>query len=348
MKTGDRRICPRGAKTAPWDRFVWPQFSNSLRFSGAIAAIAVLALSLCGCGHQEKRRVIAVIPKGNADIFWQSVHAGAVKAGREVGADVVWNGPATETDYTLQLQIVDAMINRQVDAIALAPIDRQAMVSVVERAADRKVPVIIFDSGIDTQRFVSQVATDNYRAGQMAAERMGKILNGKGNVVIVAVKPGAASTEAREKGFEEKIHKDFPGIKILDKRYGQAVVAQSLTVAENMLTAHPDLDGMFSSNESSTIGSAQALRDRRGKVKLVGFDWSPTLLDDLKSGLVDSLVIQDPFKMGYEAVMAAVKNLKGEQVTKIMDLAPRLISLENFNDPDVQTQLHPDLQRYLE
>ena len=313
-----------------------------------IAAIGFAAVLLSGCSRQEARKVVAVIPKGNADIFWQSVHAGAVKAGREAGVDVVWNGPATETDYTLQLQIVDAMINRRVDAIALAPIDRQAMVSVVERAADRKVPMIIFDSGVDTQRFVSQVATDNYKAGQIAAERMGKILEGKGNVVIVAVKPGAASTEQREKGFEDTIHQKFPGIHILDKRYGQAVVAQSLTVAENMLTAHPELDGMFSSNESSTIGSAQALRDRRGKVKLVGFDWSPTLLDDLKSGLVDSLVIQDPFQMGYRAVMTAVKHLRGEQVIKIMDLEPRLISLENLNDPEVQTQLHPDLQKYLE
>src|SRR5579864_5122471 len=216
----------------------------------AICSIALL--SLLGC-NREHKKVIAVIPKGNSDIFWQSVHAGAVKAARENGVEVVWNGPAGETDYTMQLQIVDAMINRHVDAIALAPIDRQAMVSVVERAADRQVPVIIFDSGIDTQRFVSQVATDNYKAGQMAGERMGKILDGKGKVVIVAVKPGAASTEAREKGFEDTIHQKFPAIQILDKRYGMALVAQAMTVTENMLTAHSDLDGIFASNESSTI-----------------------------------------------------------------------------------------------
>jgi ribose transport system substrate-binding protein len=165
-------------------------------------AAGLIVVLLSGC-NREHKRVIAVIPKDNADLFWQSVHAGAVKAGRESGVDVLWNGPASEADYTQQLQIVDAMINRHVDAIALAPTDRQALVSVVERAAARNVPVVIFDSGIDTQRFVSQVATDNYKAGQLAGERMGKILDGKGKVVIVAVKPGAASTEAREKGFEE-------------------------------------------------------------------------------------------------------------------------------------------------
>jgi ribose transport system substrate-binding protein len=208
--------------------------------------------------------------------------------------------------------------------------------------------VIIFDSPVDTDKFVSQVATDNYKAGQVAAARMGKILDGKGKIVIVAVQPGGAATEAREKGFEDAIHQDFPSTQILDKRYGMAQVAQSLTVAENMLTAHPDLDGIFASNESSTMGSAQALRGRSSRVKLVGFDSSPALLDDLQSGLIDSLVIQDPFKMGYESVMAAVTKLDGGQVRKIVDLAPRLVNKENLNDPDVQAQLHPDLKKYLD
>ena len=305
-------------------------------------------LAILSACNRDHKRVIAVIPKGNSDIFWQSVHAGAVKAARESNVDVVWNGPPTETDYTVQLQIVDAMINRHVDAIALAPTDKKALVGVVERAADRKIPVVIYDSGLDTQRFVAQVATDNYKAGQMAGERMGKILDGKGKVVIVGVKPGAASTEAREKGFEDAIHQSFPNIQILDKRFGMAIVAQSMTVAENMLTAHPDLDGIFASNESGTIGSAQALRDRRGKVKLVGFDWSPTLLNDLQSGQIDSLIIQDPFQMGYQAVSSAVKFLDGQSVTKIVDMAPRLIDRENLNSPDIQAQLHPDLKKYLE
>src|SRR6202162_3188163 len=301
-------------------------------------AAGLLFAILSGC-NREHKRVIAVIPKGNADLFWQSVHAGAVKAGRETGVDVLWNGPASEADYTVQLQIVDAMINRHVDAIALAPTDRQALVTVVDRAADRNVPVVIFDSAIDTQRFVSQVATDNYKAGQLAGERMGKILDGKGKVVIVAVKPGAASTEAREKGFEDIIHQKFPAIQILDKRYGMALVSQSLLVTENMLTAHPDVDAIFSSNESTTIGAAQALRSRPRKMKLVGFDWSPTLLNDLQSGLVDSLVIQDPFQMGYQAVLTAVKHLQGQPVTRITDLAPRLIDRGNLNDPAIQVQL---------
>ena len=299
-----------------------------------------------GC-HREHKRTIAVIPKGSSHLFWQSVHAGAVKAARENNVDVVWNGPATETDFGAQLQIVDAMINRHVDAITLAPIDRKAMISVVDRAADANIPLIVFDSGVDTDRFVSRVATDNYKAGGLGAERLAKILNGKGQVLIVAVQPGAASTEAREKGFEDVMRKNFPGIRIIDKRYGMAEIAKSLTVSENMLTAHPEADGIFASNESSTMGAAQALRNRQGKIKLVGFDWSPTLLDDLNSGLIDSLVVQNPFKMGYESVLTAVKKLDGQPVVKINDLEPRLIEKSNVNDPDVQAQLHPDLKKYL-
>jgi ribose transport system substrate-binding protein len=313
----------------------------------AAAAGLVLLLLLSGCNRNHKR-VIAVIPKGNANIFWQSVHAGAAKAAGEKGAEIIWNGPPSETDYTGQLQIVDAMINRHVDAIALAPIDRRAMVNVVERSARENVPVIIFDSGIDTEQYISRIATDNYKAGQIAAERVGKLLEGRGSVAIVATVPGGASTEAREKGFEDTLRAKYPGIQIVDKRFGMADVARSLLVAENMLTAHANLNALFASNESSTMGAAQALRGRHGsRIKLVGFDSSPTLLDDLRAGLIDSLVVQDPFRMGYEAVIAAVNKLDGQPVAKIKDLEPRLIDLQNLDQPDVQAQLHPDLKRYL-
>lgn len=313
----------------------------------AAVSLCLAALMAGGCNRQEKKR-IGIVPKGRAHLFWQSVHAGAMAAARESNVDIIWNGPATETDFTGQLQIVEAMINQRVDAIALAPIDKTAMVSVVERAAREKIPVVIFDSGIDTENFVAQVATDNYRAGEAGAERLGKLLGGKGKIVIVAVQPGAASTMQREQGFEDFMKKSFPGIQIMDKRYGMADFAKSLQVAENMLTAFPDLDGMFASNESSAVGAAQALKGRKGsRVKLVGFDSSPTLLEDLQNGLVDSLVIQDPFKMGYESVRAAVLKLGGGTPQKINALPPLVVTKENLNDPKVQAQLKPDLDKYL-
>ncbi len=309
--------------------------------------LALFFLSATGC-QRDASTVIGVIPKGRAHQFWQSVHAGAAKAAKENNVEILWNGPTSETDYSEQIKIVDAMITRRVSAIALAPIDKKAMVGVVERAARENIPVVIFDSAIDTEQFVSQVATDNYAAGQMAADRMGEILGGKGKVVMVAVQPGAASTMAREQGFEDRLKEKFAGITIVDKRYGWADFAKSLTVAENMLTAHPEIDGMFASNESSAVGAAQAVKQRQSKVKLVGFDWSPSLLDDLRAGTIDSLVVQNPFRMGEESVLAAVAKLKGQPVTKINNLAPRLILKGDLDKPDVQTQLNPDLKKWLE
>ncbi len=315
---------------------------------GRFCLVAWLAFLLASTAcNRDARKRIAVIPKGQAHLFWQSVHAGAVAAARENNVDVLWNGPASETDFTGQLQIVDSMITQRVDAICLAPIDKTAMVNVVDRAARENIPVVIFDSPVDTQVFIAQVATDNYRAGAMAAQRMGKILNGKGKIAEVAVEPGSASTMAREQGFEDGIKKDFPGIQIVDKRYGWADRAKSLNVAENMLTAHDDLVAMFASNESSAVGASQAIKGRNAKVKLVGFDWSPGLLDDLKSGLIDSLVVQDPFRMGHDSVTAAVEKLKGATPQKIQNLPPRVVTKETLDDPDVQKQLHPDLDKYL-
>ncbi|MFN7923461.1 MAG: substrate-binding domain-containing protein [Bryobacteraceae bacterium] len=316
----------------------------TLSRAGALA----LALFLFGAAcNREKKTTIAVVPKGRAHQFWQSVQAGAMKAAQENNVEIIWNGPASETDYTGQIQIVENMIARHVDAIALAPIDKKVMVGVVERAAAANIPVVIFDSGIDTDKFVSQVATDNYAAGKLGAERVGLLLKGKGKVGMVAVQPGAASTMAREQGFEDAMKEKFPGIQIADKRFGMADFAKSLTVTENMLTAHPELDALFASNESSTVGASQAVKQRKATVKLVGFDWSPGLLDDLRSGVIDSLIVQHPFKMGEESVKAAVAKLRGGSVTKMNDLAPRLVLKEDLDKPDVQAQLNPDLKKYL-
>jgi ribose transport system substrate-binding protein len=239
------------------------------------------------------------------------------------------------------------MINRHLDAIAVSPIDRKSMVGVVERAVRENIPVIIFDTGVDTNVFTSRIATDNYAAGRLAADRMGNILSGKGRVVMVATTPGSASTTARELGFEEKIAQDFPDIKIMDKRFGMSDFAKSLAVAENMLTAFPNLDGLFASNETSSVGAAQAIKARKSKVKMVGFDASPTLVEDLKAGVIDALVAQHPFKMGFETVQAAVKKLNGGTPEKIQNLAARLVTRENLNDPEIQAQVNPDLKKYL-
>jgi len=318
-----------------------------MRTRTCVLAVLCLSLFVSSCHRATAEKRIVFIPKGQAHVFWQSVHAGAIAALREnPGYKIIWNGPASETDYAGQIKIMDAAINQHVDAICLAPIDKKILVTLVERAASVGVPVIIFDSPVDTETFTAQVATDNYEGGRMAAQRIGEILKGQGKIAEVAVQPGSASTMAREQGFEEKIAQDFPGIAIADKQYGMADFAQSLKVAENMLTAEPNLSGMFASNESSTVGAVRALKDKN-QVKLVGFDSSPQLISALRDAVLDSLIVQDPFQMGYRSMKAAIEKIKGGAPEKIQKIAPTLVTRENMQTPEIQAKINPDLDKYL-
>src|SRR5438045_5131269 len=180
--------------------------------------ILSIALLLCALGmvscKRDHKRVIAVIPKGQAHIFWQTVHAGAVAAGNEFGVEIRWNGPASEIDFSRQINIVDDFINQHVDGIALAPAHGESMVPVVEHAGAEKIPVVIFDSGIKTDKYLTYVSTDNHNGGVMAAERMISILPKGGKIAVLGTIPGSVSTTERENGFRETIAATAPRVKI--------------------------------------------------------------------------------------------------------------------------------------
>jgi len=308
----------------------------------------LLSIAICGglispaCKRPGgSKRVIAVIPKGVAHFFWQSVHAGAESAAKELGVDIAWNGPASETDYSGQINIVEDAINRRVDAIVLAPSHRDALVPIVERAQGQGIPVVIFDSGIGTDHYVSYVATDNRQGGVVAAERLGEKVAGKGRIAVLGMKAGSVSTDEREQGFQDTIKQKFPGMEIVAFQYGESDRAKSLDRATDILTAHPELNGMFASNEPSSVGAVQAIKHKGlvGKVTLVGFDSSPNLLDDLKAAAIDSLVLQNPFKMGYEGVKAAVAKLNGQEPARQVDTGVKLLTRDNLDTPEMQQLL---------
>jgi ribose transport system substrate-binding protein len=311
----------------------------------AVILVAVVALLLLApsCKRQSAggKRVIAVIPKGVSHFFWQSVHAGADAAAKEFNVEVVWKGPAQETDYAGQINIVEDAINRRVDGICVAPSHREALVPIVERAQREGIPVTIFDSGIGTENYTSYVATDNRQGGRIAAERLAEKLGGKGKIAILGVKAGSVSTDEREEGFQEVIKQKYPGIEIVAFQYGEADRARSLDRAADILTAHSDLNGFFASNESSTVGVVQAIKQKGmgGKILLVGFDSSPNLIDDLKSGAIDSLVLQNPFKMGYEAVKSMVEKLNGQTPPRQVDTGVKLLTRDNLDTPEMQQLL---------
>jgi ribose transport system substrate-binding protein len=312
------------------------------------AFLALLLLSASSGCRTQSRRVVGLVPKGVNHIFWQTVHAGGIKAAREFGFDIEWNAPALEIDSSRQIEIVESMINRRLAGIALAPVDKQALVGVVERAWREGIPVSIFDSGIDTDKRIAYVATDNLEGGRMAARRLGEVLEGKGKVGIVGFMAGSASTMERERGFQEEIHARFPDIEIVGLQFGMADRAKAMAVTENMLTAHPDLAGLFADNESSSIGAVQALKSRGNRtVKLTAFDASDQLINDLRDGWIDSLVVQNPFKMGYEAVRAVGLKLSGAEPPARVDSGATLVLRKDLERPEVKTLLFPDIQAYL-
>lgn len=313
---------------------------TKLAIALAIAIAALLFLAPACRRQSSGKRVIAVIPKGTSHFFWQSVHAGAESAAKEFGVEIIWKGPQHENEAAEQINIVEDAINRRVDGIALAPIHKDALVPIVERAQREGIPTAIFDSGIGTENYVSYVATNNLQGGAVAAERLAAKLGGKGKIAILAVKAGSVSTEQREQGFKDTIKK-YPGIEIVAFQYGDGDRARSLDRATDMLTAHPELNGFFASNESSTVGVVQALKQKglAGKVILVGFDSSPNLIDDLKAGAIDSLVLQNPFKIGYESVKAIVAKLNGQTPPRVIDTGVALLSKENLDTPEMKQLL---------
>lgn len=299
---------------------------------------AVVSCNKPDTGSAARKPVIAVIPKGVSHFFWLSVKAGADAAGRDLNVTIDWQGPASETDYARQLSIVEDALSRRVDGIVLAPSHGETMVPIVERALKSGIPVTIFDSGINSQNYVSYVATDNFQGGVVAAERMAKILNGKGKVAILGVKKGSVSTDEREDGFRQTIEKKYPDIKIVQHLYGEANMALSADRATDILTANPDLNGIFASNESSIVGAVRAVRQKNlaGKITLVGFDATANLIEEVKAGAIDSLVLQDPFKMGYEGVKTIVDTLNKKPVVKRIDTGVKLLTRENLETPEIQ------------
>ncbi|MBL9128490.1 MAG: substrate-binding domain-containing protein [Verrucomicrobiales bacterium] len=307
-------------------------------------------------GGGAKDYTIAVIPKGTIHEFWRSIEAGARRAEQELNAagtkvQVIWKGPLREDDRDQQIQVVENFTSRGVSGMVLAPLDSQALVAPVETTIGAGIPVVVIDSDLKTEKYASFVATDNFRGGQMAGEHLGKLLGEKGNVILLRYAVGSASTEAREAGFMDAIGK-LPGIKVISSdQYAGATRETSYQAAQNLLNRFGrEVNGVFTPNESVTVGMAKALRDlglAAGKVKMIGFDTGAQAVADLRSGDIQGLVVQNPLRMGYEGVVTLVKHLKGEAVPKRIDTGVTLVTQQNMNDAAVKELLEPPLSKYL-
>ena len=318
-----------------------------------LAVLCALLAAACSGGKSTSGGLtIEVIPKGTTHVFWQSIRAGAEQAGKELGVDIIWRGPLREDDRDAQVSEVENAVSRGVSGICIAPLDEAALVQPIHEAQQRKIPVVIFDSGLNGSEYVSFVATDNLKGGRMGGDRLATSLGGKGKVILLRYAEGHDSTGKREQGFLDAM-KANPGIEVVSaNQYGGADVEGAYKKAESLLSTYkkPDgslgVDGIFTPNESVSFAMLRVLQDNgwAGKVKFVGFDASPNLVKGLRDGAIDGLVVQDPVHMGYLAVKTMVAHLKGEQVEKWIDTGVHVATKENMDTPEIKPLVEPDLK----
>ncbi|MDB6094771.1 MAG: Sugar transporter substrate-binding protein [Verrucomicrobia bacterium] len=313
-----------------------------LRFSLLVFAFSFVIARTWAAGPSY---TIAVIPMGNTHEYWKLIHAGALKAQAELKAqgvqvEVIWKGPLREDDRDQQVQVVENFIGRRVNGIVLAPLDQRALAAPVEQATRAGIPVVVVDSGLKSTAAVSTIATDNRAGGRLAARRLGEVMQGRGNVILLRVVVGSASCEAREAGFLEEIQASYPAIKIISSnQHGGATRETAMAASQNLLNRFGgQVNGIFTPNESTMAGMLLALNNAGlggGKVKLVGFANSEKFADALTRNDLQGLVLQDPVKMGYLGVKSVVEVLQGKKVPAEIDTGVRLATKENLGDPAI-------------
>ena len=323
---------------------------KNLLAAALVGMFSVLALAA------EPSYTIAVIPKGNTHEFWKAIHAGAVKAEQELGAqgiqvNLFWKGPLREDDRDQQIQVVENFTSRQVSGMVLAPLDSQALVAPVAIAAQAGVPTVVIDSELKSDKQLSFIATDNFKGGQMAGEFLAEQLGGKGNIILLRYQVGSASTEAREKGFLDALQK-HPGLKLISSdQYAGVTRETAYQASQNLLNRFErEVNGVFCPNETVTIAMTKALRDigrAAGEVKIVGFDSGTQSVLDLTNGDVQGLVVQDPVKMGYLGVITLVRHLEGKPVERRIDTGVSLVTKDNMAQPEMAALLAPPIADYL-
>jgi len=321
--------------------------------------LGIFFLVLVGCrsertaaggGTTSRTYKIAVIPKGTTHEYWKAVQAGAIKAGQELGVEIFWKGPQKEDDRSQQIQVVEDFISRKVDGIVLAPLDDRALVRPVDEARQEGIPVVIIDSNLQGENYLSFVATDNYQGGVIAARRLAEIMGKKGKIFLIRYLEGSASTTFREQGFLDTMTKEYPEIEFLVKdQYAGTTTESAYQLTENLLSRFPQVEGIFAPNESSTFGALRALQEAglAGKIKFVGFDSSAKLIEALKNKELHGLVLQDPVKMGYLGVKILVDYLQGKPIEKRIDTGVKLATPENMETLEIKALLQPDISHYV-
>ncbi|QBD76370.1 LacI family transcriptional regulator [Ktedonosporobacter rubrisoli] len=325
----------------------------------------LLALLLAGCGQVTTVQPsagtgsgnggnaangpikIAVVPKAVGFDYWEQVHKGATcAASKQKNVTMQWDGVTAETDVTGQVNLLTNFITQGVNGLVYAATDAKALTQVTNQALNAKIKVVNIDSGTEPQPAnVPLFATDNQASAVKAADLLAQSLGGKGKIAFIPFLAGSATNDQRAAGFKQGLAK-YPGLQLVAEQYSQSDANTALRVTQDILSAHPDITGIFAANEPGVIGAAQAVQraGKAGKIVIIGWDAAPDEIKGVQDGVISALVVQNPFKMGYDGLNAAVQMVRIGAQVKSEDTGVTFVKKDNLNDPKVQAVLKPSCE----
>jgi ribose transport system substrate-binding protein len=311
-----------------------------------VASTLVLALSACGSDTESpageaEQPYIAIVSKGFQHQFWQAVKQGAEQEATKAGVRITFEGPAAETDVEDQVTMLTNALAKQPDAIGFAALDSQAAAPLLAQAKEKNIPVIAFDSGVDSDVPVTTAATDNLAAAAEAAKHMSELIGGKGKVGLIVHDQTSLTGKQRRDGFVNWMKDNAPGIELLPVQYGEGDQAKSADIAKSIVRANPDLKGIYGSNEGSAIGAVKGVEEAGVKgLTIVGFDSGQAQIDAINSGVEAGAITQNPVGIGEALVKAAVSAINGETVPKTIDTGFFWYDKTNIEDAKIKAVLY--------
>ncbi len=283
---------------------------------------------------------IPLVSKGFQHQFWQAVKQGADQAGKDLKVKVTFEGPETEAMVDKQIDMLSSSLAKKPSAIGFAALDSQAAIPLLKKAQAAKIPVVAFDSGVDSDIPVTTATTDNKAAAALAADRMAALIGKAGDVALVVHDQTSRTGVDRRDGFVDRIKSTYPNIKIVSVQYGGGDQLKSTEITKSILQANPNIKGIFGANEGSAIGVLNGAKEMKRSIVIIGYDSGKQQKEAVRSGAMAGAITQNPVGIGYKTVEAAVKALKGEKLPKIIDTGFYFYDKSNIDDPKIAAVLY--------
>jgi len=317
---------------------------KSRKYLITILSILIIGGMLAACGPAEEEEVdlyIPVISKGFQHAFWLAVEKGAEQAAEEYGVRITFEGPETEAMVDKQMDMLQAAIDKNPIAICFAAVDSKAAIPLLEQAQEKGIPIVGFDSGVDSDVPVATAATDNIAAAALAADKMVELIGGAGEVAIIAHDNTSRTGIDRVEGFTDRIESEYPDVTIVDTQYGGGDHLKSTDLAKAIIQGNPDLKGFFGANEGSIIGVLNAAKELgREDLVIIGYDSGQQQLEAIRDGSEAGAITQDPIGIGYKCVEAAYKAYLGEELPEFIDTGFHWFDATNIDDPAIDALLY--------